>query len=120
LAIIARPKLIGVGEHWGVLLPDGRVAHCTPERGEHICSLHEFAAGYQLSIKRDLPVAQQGQAMRTLWEVLRAPKPYHPTDNNCEIFANRIAGEKPESPTLNSLIFVAVVALALRLAAGLS
>jgi len=41
IRIISRPKLTGVGEHWGVQLTDGSVAHLTPD-GEHVVSFTEF------------------------------------------------------------------------------
>ena len=42
--IIARPKLTGLGEHWGVQLPNGYVAHHT-QAGERLVTLNEFSEG---------------------------------------------------------------------------
>jgi len=117
VAIVARPKLSGLGEHWGVQLPDGRVAHCTPDRGEHISTYTEFAAGFQVRTKRNVPTQLQWEAVERVMGALRQPKTYHPTINNCEIFANKMIGVKPDSPTVNGLVVVALVAVVLRVAA---
>ena len=45
MAVIARDKLTGFGEHWGILLPTGYVAHNTDERNTHVVTFEEFAAG---------------------------------------------------------------------------
>ena len=44
VGLISRPKLSGAGRHAGVLLPDGRVAHMTPE-GAAIVGFEDFALG---------------------------------------------------------------------------
>jgi len=42
-AEVSRQK--GLFRHRGLLLSDGRVVHCAPNRGEHISSAEEFSAG---------------------------------------------------------------------------
>lgn len=55
IAVIARPKLNGLGEHWGVLLPNGMVAHTTDDKGPHYVTYQEFAAGKQVKEIRKVP-----------------------------------------------------------------
>ena len=45
VGLISRPKLSGAGRHAGVLLPDGRVAHMTPEGAAIVLLLAAIFAG---------------------------------------------------------------------------
>jgi hypothetical protein len=65
IRIISRPKLTGLGEHWGVQLPDGNVAHLTPE-GEQIVSFTEFAQGRPIKEVRRAAPEQRAQIMQRL------------------------------------------------------
>ena len=65
IRIISRPKLTGVGEHWGVQLPDGNVAHLTPD-GEHVVTFAEFAQGRPIKEVRRAASEQRAQIMERL------------------------------------------------------
>lgn len=116
--VIARPKLSGIGEHWGGLLPDGKVAHNTPERGEHLSSFLEFACGRDVRVVESVPALEHQDVIRRVQLMLVAPRSYHATTNNCETLANRLVGKHPESPQvqgwLTALGLVAVAAVAAR------
>ena len=95
--IIARPKLIGVGEHWGVVLPNGLVAHHGPE-GEKIVTLDEFA--------------QQ----RPVKEIKRAdPALNAHIMDNCETYATWLIGEKPHSPQVLGVAILGAIAIGVAL-----
>ena len=117
LALISRPKL-GVLRHVGVLLPNGHVAHCTPTRGEHVSSIEEFAAGQDVRLEQTIPPEQHALTMQRIAAAMAAPAIYNLINNNCEIFATRVTGERPASPQLYGVLFLAAAAALLYLAAS--
>lgn len=110
--IVSRPKLAGGGTHWGVCFPDGRVAHCTAGVGtEMLPSIDAFAHGYDVTILRKVPHELNGEVMRRMHAAFAQPQPYHLTKWNCEIFANWVTCQEPESPQVNGWAFVVVAAV---------
>jgi lecithin:retinol acyltransferase len=112
VALISRPKL-GFLRHLGVLLPDGRVAHCTPERGEHLSTVEEFAAGQDVRIERVIPIEQCLSTLQRIAQTMAKPSPYHLFTNNCETFANRSIGERAMGAQLAGFGVLIVLALIL-------
>ncbi|HOY02835.1 NC domain protein [Zoogloea sp.] len=115
IRIISRPKLTGLGEHWGVQLPDGNVAHLTPE-GEQIVSFTEFAQGRPIKEVRRAAPEQRAQIMQRLSLSLQHRGPYRLLDRNCETYATWLLGEKPRSPQVEGVILLGVIAALLRFA----
>ena len=115
IRIVSRPKLTGLGEHWGVQLPDGNVAHLTPE-GEQIVSFTEFAQGRPIKEVRRAAPEQRAQIMQRLSLSLQHRGPYRLLDRNCETYATWLLGEKPRSPQVEGVIFLGVIAALLRFA----
>ena len=113
--IISRPKLTGLGEHWGVQLPDGNVAHLTPE-GEQIVSFTEFAQGRPIKEVRRAAPEQRAQIMQRLSLSLQHRGPSRLLDRNCETYATWLLGEKPRRPQVEGVIFLGVIAALLRFA----
>ena len=113
IRIVSRPKLTGLGEHWGVQLPDGNVAHLTPE-GEQIVSFTEFAQGRPIKEVRRAAPEQRAQIMQRLSLSLQHRGPYRLLDRNCETYATWLLGEKPRSPQVEGVIFLGVIAALLR------
>lgn len=114
IAVIARQKLSGLGEHWGVLLPNGWVAHSTDDKGPHYVSYEEFAAGKQVKEIRQVPLSERQATLERIQQEISQPKGYHLLENNCEIFANRVTGDIPESQQVKwgvILTFIGAVAL---------
>lgn len=108
ISVISRQATANL-RHLGVLLPDGQVAHCTPQRGEHISTVEEFANGQDVKIERSVPAEKYWPTLQHLLSALCAPKAYHLVTNNCEIFANRVTGEKEESPQLQGAVMLVVL-----------
>ena len=106
ISIIAREKLTGLGEHWGVLLPNGYVAHNTDDKGPHYVTLQEFQAGKSIKVIRKVPPAEHQPTFSRIQQELSNPRGYDLLTNNCEIFANRVAGYTPESPQIKGWGFV--------------
>ncbi|WP_411879758.1 hypothetical protein [Polaromonas sp. YR568] len=100
LARISRPKLLGFVRHEGVLMPDGRVVHTSPDGGTRICSYAEFRAGLEVNVEYELPIHRHADALAVLNRLLAANAPYDLIANNCEIFARKVMLEKPVSPQL--------------------
>ncbi|XLZ71467.1 NC domain protein [Massilia sp. SR12] len=97
MAIVRRPKLTGLGEHVGVLQPDGNVFHTADGTGPEIVSFAQFAAGMPVElVERIAPSEQPHTLTRIQYELLRQ-RPYDLLSNNCEIVANRVAGKPIES-----------------------
>jgi hypothetical protein len=106
--IVARRK--GLVLHKGVVLHDGRVLHNTPERGEHVSSLADFAAGERVQVERQ-PFDARRAALRRA-ERLSFRRGYDLLGNNCEHTVTRVAHGRPHSPQLGNWLLGAGVALA--------
>lgn len=110
LARISRPKVSGVGRHEGVLLPSGHVAHTTPDRGPHLCSLQDFSRNLPVVIEKELPVMEHIPAIQSVRDLLKTKERYHLLNSNCEIFARKALCEKAESPQAFGWTLIALVA----------
>lgn len=117
LAVIGRAKFGGTLEHVGVLLPNNCVAHCAPCRGEHLSTSSEFSAGQRVRIVRHVPAARHRETLYRILQALRAPKSYDVFTNNCEVFVNRVTGEKPNSAQLQGVVALLALVAFLCLAA---
>jgi len=115
IRIVSRPKLSGVGEHWGVQLPNGNVAHLTPS-GEQIVIFDDFAQGRQVKEIRRAPPEHYAQIMRRVTLSVQNPGQYRLLDRNCETYATWLIGEKPQSPQVMGVVVLALIAAFLRFA----
>jgi hypothetical protein len=113
IRIIARSKRSLLGHHWGVQLPDGRVIHLTPE-GAFLVSLEEFAEGKTWRVVREADPNRYNQIIWRVDAALRQPQQYRLTDRNCEVFANELLGDPPESPQVQSVALIAVLAVVIK------
>lgn len=115
IRIICRPKLSGIGEHWGVQLPNGNVAHLTPT-GEQIVTFTDFAQGRQVKEIRRAPPEQYGQIMQRVTLSVQNPGQYRLLDRNCQTYATWLIGEKPQSPQVMGVVVLGLIAAFLRFA----
>jgi hypothetical protein len=113
--IIARAKLSGFGEHWGVQLPDGTVAHLTTT-GERIVSFEEFAQGRPVKEIRRATPEQREKIMWRATTSARNPGQYRLLDRNCETYATWLIGEKPQSPQVQGVVVLGLIAAFLKFA----
>ncbi len=118
--IIARPKLNGIGEHWGVHLPNGWVAHNTDDKGPLYVTLQEFQAGKSIKVIRKVPPTEYNSTLMRIQQEINNPQSYHLSANNCDVFANRVTGYVPESPQVKNWVFffalIGIVVLATKAA----
>lgn len=107
--VIKRPK--GIFEHQGIYLGNNRVFHNTPERGEHVSSLQEFANGHEVGLKW-ASNGNRGEILNSAYHAMSNLRKYDPVLNNCEHTVNRILKVTPKSPQLVGFgLFVLLVAL---------
>lgn len=116
IRIIARPKLALPGEHWGVQLPGGEVIHLALG-GLRIDTLEIFLAGKKLREVRAAKPNRHGEILHRVNQALAFPPAYRLADQNCEVFANWLLGDPPESPQVRGAVVLALFA-ALILASG--
>ena len=115
IRIVSRSKLSGIGDHWGVQLPNGNVAHLTPT-GEQIVNVTDFAQGRPVKeIRRAVP-EQYAQIMQRVTLSVQNPSQYRLLDRNCETYATWLVGEKPQSPQVLGVVVLGLVAAFLRFA----
>ncbi|OGB57255.1 MAG: NC domain protein [Burkholderiales bacterium RIFOXYD12_FULL_59_19] len=115
IRIISRSKLSGIGDHWGVQLPNGDVVHLTPT-GEKIVSFIDFAQGRPVKEIRRAPPEQYAQIMQRVTLSVQNPGQYRLLDRNCETYATWLIGEKPQSPQVQGVVVLGLIAAFLRFA----
>ena len=104
--IIARPKIMGPGSHWGTYLGEEQVFHNTPEHGAHLGTIDEFEAGLHI-----WPVAEPASGPEEVSEIIsRAWRaegtPYSLVDSNCQDTATEVRYGSPRSPTRDLVVLV--------------
>jgi len=104
---LTRPKALGFIEHVGVYLGSNAVATNTPEKGEHVTTLQEFASGQPVKVQRTNanPVAVTVNAQK----ILSNPKRYDLFARNCEHTAHEIIHGIAKSPMLAVLGILALI-----------
>jgi hypothetical protein len=97
--VVARRK--GPVMHKGVVMPDGRILHNTPGRGEHLSTLEAFAAGKRVHRVRRACDASRARAYDA---TPRRDRGYNLFTYNCEHTASRVVHGREESPQLRGWI----------------
>ena len=114
---LIRPKFFGIVPHEGVLVGSDAVLHNTPDRGEHLSSLLDFAAGETVRVLRTFasPALVIGRAR----EILRSPRRYDPIVNNCQHTVAKVVAGKGSSPVVFLAVAIAILSGILILASAL-
>jgi len=76
MALVARTKHSGLGDHLGVQISDQEILHNTAECGVELVSLCEFSAGKPVRVIYHIPSHQNRDALARAHEVLMAQHPY--------------------------------------------
>ena len=108
VGFISRPKLSGGGRHAGVLLPNGSVAHMTPE-GAAIVSVEAFRQGRDIRFDKAAPVECHHQIYWRAHQSVSRMSPYDLWNRNCEHYATWLMGEKPQSPQVNGAVLLGLL-----------
>ena len=115
IRILSRSKLQGFGDQWGLQLPNGNVAHLMPA-GEQIVSFAVFAQGKPVKEIRRAAPEQYTQIMQRVFLSVQSPGQYRLLDRNCETYATWLIGETPQSPQVQGVFILALLAAFLRFA----
>ena len=117
IRVITRPKKNGVGTHFGVLFPDGRVYDYAVEVGMRQISLAQFSEGTQVAVVREIPWNMSNLVRARLEELGRNPRKYHLLEWNCETFAEWLTSGVPKSKQIIGAIMLVGIIAALAFAA---
>lgn len=98
IARISRPKLNAPGQHEGVQILDGRVAHTSAGTNTQVCSFAEFAAGHCVRLEYLVPQTLSMHALNVLNTEIQRNARYDLLNYNCEIFARQVTLQQPVSP----------------------
>lgn len=116
IRVISRPKISGLGTHFGVLFPEGLVYDYTSELGLRRITQDQFSEGKQVAIVREIPW-HMAPIVRTRLEYIRrnAPK-YSLLEWNCETFAEWLTsgiGKSAQVTGVSLLTGIVIITLAL-------
>lgn len=108
VGLISRPKLSGIGRHAGVLLPNGHVAHMTPD-GQAIVTLNEFAQGRSLTYEKEVPLHRHQQVQLNAFQSIGGASKYDLLNRNCEHYATWLLGEEPQSAQVTAVAALTLI-----------
>jgi hypothetical protein len=95
--LLSRPKWPVI--HKGVVTPDGKVFHNTPQRGEHISTIEEFSVGKSVKAIKS-PASRRGDILQRLEKAVFNPQRYSYTKYNCDHSSSQILTGNAASPQL--------------------
>jgi len=107
--ILTRPKFPGV-DHMGVFAGNNLVCHNTPDKGEHISTVQEFADGQPMKVQRT--GADASKTIPRINQRLANPKRYDLFRRNCQHTANEIVYGVAKSPIVAAILFALALLLA--------
>ncbi len=111
VGLISRPKLSGLGQHSGVLLPNGFVAHMTPN-GAAIVTYAEFSHGLSVRLEKAVPPQSHQQVQWRAYQAIGRVQPYDLINRNCEHFATWLMGDVPTSPQVIAVAVISILGFA--------
>lgn len=91
--------------HVAVFLGHDQVLQNSPDNGEEIVSVAEFARGSDIAVTY-IPDIQIPVFLRRVSEIMTQPQPYHLIFNNCEHTVYRALYGRAISPQLGGLAIV--------------
>ena len=94
--------------HRGIAMPGGWVFTSAPGRGEHLCTLAEFAGGRRVVVERIEPSLRY-VAVQNAYAMIANPSKYDLWLNNCEHAVNRAYAREARSEQVERRALVAVV-----------
>lgn len=107
--ILMRPKFPGV-DHWGVFAGNNLVCHNTPDKGEHISTIQEFANGQPMKVQHT--GADASKMIPRINQRLANPKRYDLFRRNCQHTVNEIVYGVAKSPLVVAILFALALLLA--------
>jgi hypothetical protein len=108
--LLLRPKCLGIIQHEGVVVGPNAVLHNTPDKGEHVSTVDEFADGKPVQVR---PTATASAVIRSRAnQLLCRPRPYDPFGRNCQHTASELVSGRASSAWVQVLTILLVVAAA--------
>ena len=112
ILVVTRPKKSGIGTHWGVTFPAGRVYDYVPGKNLRVTTFQQFADGENVLIVRRIPWHAAPLVRARLDEIARNPRKYDLLEWNCESFANWLTSGNPSSTqVVGAVVLLVIVAL---------
>jgi hypothetical protein len=111
---LSRPK--GAFTHTGIYVGYGRVFHSTPERGPHISTFDQFAAGKLVTVHPANNADRTAILIRVRAELERQQK-YDLIFNNCQHTSSKAAVGQAASEDLQAIAWISVMLMLIFLAA---
>jgi hypothetical protein len=105
--LLVREKALGFFNHVGVMVAPNAILQNTPEKGEHLAALPEFAAGEQVKVVTT--GADRSLVSVRAQHVLANPKAYNPLSRNCEHTVYEVVSGVAKSPQLLLWVGVAII-----------
>lgn len=109
--VLVREKALGIFDHVSVVVAPGTVIQNTPERGEHLATVREFAAGQPIKVRRT--GADPSHVLSRTRRVLANAKAYNPFSRNCEHTASEVTYGLARSRQLVLFVGLALVVILL-------
>ena len=110
ILVLTRPKKNGIGTHWGVQFPNGRVYDYVLGFDLRVTTHAGFAEGAQVTVVRAIPWNMAHLVRSRLEELRRNPRKYDALNWNCETFAEWLTSGVPKSgQAIAALILLAAV-----------
>lgn len=109
LCVVRRPKMRGIGYHFGLLLPDGRIAHLLPNQGMAIVTLEEFACGDRVDILTRRQATWNATTVARLKVAQQENRRYDLLAWNCDTFANWVTTGKRTSHEVHAWLLIAAL-----------
>lgn len=109
--VVCRPKLNGLGLHYGLYLPDLSVVDWS---ADSVIRRHDpfgFAKGKPIMVVRRVPDSQHFHVQHRIEQAHFHPTNYDLMNWNCEQFATWLAGEKPHSVQIGLAVVGALAAV---------
>jgi hypothetical protein len=108
--LLIRPKCLGFVEHEGVFVGSNSVITNTPDKGEHLSTIQEFAAGQPVRVQRT--GANPNEIIARAKAILAKPRKYDPAIRNCQhTAAEVITGAAKSRQVMTVLLVVVCVAV---------
>jgi hypothetical protein len=105
--LLLRPKFFGIVQHEGVVVGYNAVLHNTPDKGEHVSTLNEFAAG--APVEAQITEADPVQLVTRVQQLLSKPQDYDLLRRNCQHTASQLIRGAAKSPWVIGVAVVLVV-----------
>ncbi len=93
--------------HWGVCLAEG-ILHNTPDSGEHLSSLSEFANGQNIEVFHSDNIYRE-EIIARAYRIIYNPSSYQYLWRNCEHTLTEITKGQPSSHTVRNFATLALV-----------